>query len=322
MGFRCVLAPVQSTPQPAVAPSPEIPGNPIPNFAGAWELFEEIHNGQQQTLPATASAGRPVTITQDGSLVHIANRALPVSSAGTAGYQTFIAYDSEGLQGHLVQTESEADLAESRTWRLDGSILVAEFTFDYRKPIGGRPAHTDLIIRKYRRVSPTAFQEAPWENSLGMKFVPVPGTQVLFSIWDTRVADFRAYVQDSGYQQEGGMCAMEIVRNANGDYSIGWKFDTNASWERPGFTQGADDPVAGVSWDEAKAFCNWLTKKEQASGKIQTDQFYRLPTDEEWTAAVGNGKYPWGDGWPPPQGAGNYADVFGAQPGWPAVNWR
>ena len=54
-----------------------------------------------------------------------------------------------------------------------------------------------------------------------------------------------------------------------------------------------------VSWEDAKAFCEWLGKKEALQ--------YRLPTDEEWDAAVGKGKYPWGDSFPPPKDAGNFS---------------
>ena len=59
-----------------------------------------------------------------------------------------------------------------------------------------------------------------------------------------------------------------------------------------------------------------------AEGKIKAGQKYRLPTDAEWSVAVGLGKekgntpaekdsgikgvYPWGKEWPPPVGAGNY----------------
>src|SRR6266436_296501 len=44
------------------------------------------------------------------------------------------------------------------------------------------------------RVLEKATKEQPWQNSLGMKFVPVAGTQVLFNIWDTRLEDFHAFV--------------------------------------------------------------------------------------------------------------------------------
>ena len=133
-------------------------------------------------------------------------------------------------------------------------------------------------------------------NTLGMKFVPVPGTEVQFCIWETRVKDYAAYA-----------AANEGV---------------DASWKTPEFKQEDTHPVVNVSWKDANAFCAWLTKKELAEGEIKAGQKYRLPTDAEWSVAVGLGKekgntpqekhggikdaYPWGKGYPPPKGAGNY----------------
>jgi formylglycine-generating enzyme required for sulfatase activity len=79
-----------------------------------------------------------------------------------------------------------------------------------------------------------------------------------------------------------------------------------------------------VSWLDAQRFCRWLTERERASGDISPRQRYRLPTDHEWSCAVGIGHlekeqarpetksnrvrgFPWGLTWPPPTGAGNYA---------------
>ena len=134
-----------------------------------------------------------------------------------------------------------------------------------------------------------------------MKFVPVPGTNVLFSVWDTRVKDFRAYAEASGYRQQGGIYVWDGAK---------WDLDANASWEKPGFGQTDLHPVVGVSWDEAKAFCEWLTAKERGEGKITASQEYRLPRDAEWSEAVGSGKYPWGNEWPPLRFAGNYDPSF------------
>jgi formylglycine-generating enzyme required for sulfatase activity len=48
-------------------------------------------------------------------------------------------------------------------------------------------------------------------------------------------------------------------------------------------------PVANVSHDDGVAFCAWLTKRDRASGLIGPQDEYRLPTDTEWSYAVGIG---------------------------------
>jgi serine/threonine protein kinase len=141
-------------------------------------------------------------------------------------------------------------------------------------------------------VPENATKATPFRNSLGMKFVPVPGTKVLFCIHETRYRDYEAFARDNPYLNQR------------------WKAQTEEGFvitERSG-----DHPVTWVIWSEAKAFCDWLGKKEGRS--------YRLPTDEEWMVAAGmirhapggtavNGiRYPWGNQWPPPPGAGNYSD--------------
>ncbi|MCX6922620.1 MAG: SUMF1/EgtB/PvdO family nonheme iron enzyme [Verrucomicrobia bacterium] len=168
----------------------------------------------------------------------------------------------------------------------------------------------------------------PFVNSLGMRFVPMPNTKVLFCVWETRVKDFEAFVNDT-HRDMGN--SMRVVG------SDGYKERAGYNWQKPGFRQTPDHPVVGVNWNDAVAFCEWLTKKERNEGKINRNQSYRLPIDEEWSEAVGlherpgglprdkSGKvgdqYPWGRSWPPPRGAGNYAGSEARTDTWPS-DWK
>ena len=128
--------------------SPSRPADVPPNFAGTWELFESIHNG----VPDTNANGQRVIFTQNGNIVHVGNRDLTITSAGIVTYQMFFAHDDK--YGHEVATEDEADLVDTLTWRVEGSILVFETVFDYRRQYFGHPAGKDLRIIRYRRVAP------------------------------------------------------------------------------------------------------------------------------------------------------------------------
>jgi len=78
---------------------------------------------------------------------------------------------------------------------------------------------------------------------------------------------------------------------------------------RENFSLNEDDqPVVYVSWFDAAAFCQWLTRN--FSNRLPENCLFRLPTSEEWEAAArcgDNRKYPWGQSMPPRYG--NYSDI-------------
>lgn len=160
-------------------------------------------------------------------------------------------------------------------------------------------------------------KDKPFVNSLGMRFVPVGGHDLLIAVWLTRVADYRAFVEASGHDCTGGVYGWRKggqgvpEPNNQADYS----------WQDPGFgfPPPPDHAVCGLSWDDAQAFCKWLTAHERDSGELPAGCGYRLPTDAEWQRALGleprklradlPGGYPWGDSWPPDPTACNLAGL-------------
>ena len=87
-------------------------------------------------------------------------------------------------------------------------------------------------------------------------------------------------------------------------------------------------PVVQISWQQAAAFSNWLSKREglppfyrETNGIITgynpSSTGYRMPTETEWAwAARSNGdsllKFPWGENFPPSTAVENYADSSSA----------
>jgi formylglycine-generating enzyme required for sulfatase activity len=76
-------------------------------------------------------------------------------------------------------------------------------------------------------------------------------------------------------------------------------------WRDDRDLNGANQPVVGVCWHEALAYCAWLTDVLRAAGRIKENQIVTLPNAPEWEKAslppspasgggAGVGVYPWG----------------------------
>nr|MDQ2997131.1 SUMF1/EgtB/PvdO family nonheme iron enzyme [Chloroflexota bacterium] len=73
------------------------------------------------------------------------------------------------------------------------------------------------------------------------------------------------------------------------------------AWNRPPY-DGPNQPVIGITWYEATAFCAWLS--EQLADALPAGSIVRLPTEAEWEASASYApnepprSYPWGPNTP------------------------
>ncbi len=124
------------------------------------------------------------------------------------------------------------------------------------------------------------------------------------SKYEVTVADFKAFVDATGYKtvaEQAGQSYVWLGNNWELRKGVHWRHDSKGNILHSGDYQ---HPVIHVSWDDAMAYCAWLSRT--------TGQTCRLPTEAEWEYAAGNGakhtRFSWGPKPPGKKKVGNLAD--------------
>lgn len=303
---------------PAAAPAPSAVFA-VQSFGGhRYQLLDEMMTWDTAQAKAGAMGGHLATIGSMEERKWVEDRIVSgLKSLGRkeADKRLFLgaSRDDRGSWGWVTGEPFETALwiGESPDPVKEPKSIRLTWDFGMHKWIAVGPAWTGFPLVEWEGepeksgpalVPAAATKDAPFVNSLGMRFVPVPITggptdkqRVLFSVWETRVQDYEPFVKE-----------------------------TSIKWEAAGFPQDPKHPAVMVSWEDAQVFCRWLTERERKAGRLRATERYRLPTDHEWSCAVGIGGredpaetprqktdkitdvFPWGLGWPPPDGAGNY----------------
>jgi len=122
---------------------------------------------------------------------------------------------------------------------------------------------------------------------------PVHRVRISKPFWlgqhEVTVGQFRQFLAASGYVPES-------VTDGTGAYGYNPNYDPATTvrrdafqgrdpkyaWSNPGFPQSDEQPVVNVTWNDAQALAEWLSRQE--------NRRYRLPTEAEWEYACHAGK--------------------------------
>ena len=152
----------------------------------------------------------------------------------------------------------------------------------WAKKLGQKEIVTNSIGMKMTLIPPGKFTTGSPENEKfrdpNEKRHKVNITKPFYlSVYVVTRGEFTKFVTAENFKTEG---------EKDGEGSWGWdetfgrfdaEKDTKYGWRDTGFVQTDKHPVVNVSWNDATAFCSWLSKKE---GK-----HYRLPREAEWEYA-------------------------------------
>jgi eukaryotic-like serine/threonine-protein kinase len=157
-------------------------------------------------------------------------------------------------------------------------------------PLSGRlPMAADEAVKLQQAWAKYLDKPVVEPHATGLQMVLIPpgtyepagGVRVTisspFQLGETEVtiAQFRAFVDATGFTTHAEKTGGGNLPPVGLEKGAPRPRVKTAKWSNPGYEGAADDhPVVQVSWEDAVAYCDWLSNRDRVR--------YRLPTEWEW----------------------------------------
>ena len=113
-------------------------------------------------------------------------------------------------------------------------------------------------------------EDAPWVTGNPMAGEKVKITKsFMMCVHEVRVRDYRAFIKDTKHKEPVGEGYVPSEQRWRAEFK---PLEDEEIWGKP------DTPITCVSYEDALAFCKWISEKEGRK--------YRLPTEVEWEYAA------------------------------------
>jgi formylglycine-generating enzyme required for sulfatase activity len=246
------------------------------------ETSEALERGKYSTGTGTGTGEADISAgpLQD-FLTNSLLRALLTSTPATAADANFIDINAACVRDHIYFTHSAVEETTPTTTEAKASPFEPQMvTIPAGKFLMGT---SDSELKEIAKLDKDKQYQDWIKREVPQHEVTLPAYAI--GRYPVTNAEFKRFIDDGGYTTQ--------------DYwtEAGWKQKESETWTKPRYWGDAQwndpsQPVVGVSWYEAVAYCNWLGKK--------TGKPYRLPTEAEWEyAARGKegSRYPWNNQW-------------------------
>jgi len=258
----------------------EADGGKWTQFADADALAQQVWTGLWETMTREAREGRGRGSLQSMALIYLTTRLIAGEETTLpALFQRLAVGESEGVS---IEKTGTLEVGAEET----GAKKDAPRRWGPRRPLEPKLVHVPAgRFWMGTNRSDLEWAGVKWENWMERE---TPRHQVYlpdYAIGKYPVtnSEFAHFIEDGGYTNLGYWT------------DAGWRQKESEGWTQPLCWEDTkfnahSQPVVGVSWYEAVAYCNWLAAK--------TGRDYRLPSEAEWEKAARgtDGRiYPWGN---------------------------